>query len=124
MVTWKECLCLFGGPVFWRAWAGRVTFEGVRFSYNPLITRAALFPPTLMAAASHEKPLSPDSYTETPVQPKKSTLFSAFSPLANAHARFFSWRTALGLPNPGTVENLQKEVKSEYFILGKLLGRA
>ena len=77
-----------------------------------------------MAAASHEKFLPPGSYTETPVQSKKSTLFSAFSPLANAHTRFFSWRTALGLPNPGSVENIQKEVKSEYFILGKLLERA
>ena len=77
-----------------------------------------------MAAASHEKSLPPGSYTETPAQSKKSTLFSAFSPLANASSRFSSWRTALGLPNPGSVENLQKEVKSKYFILRELLGGA
>ena len=77
-----------------------------------------------MAAALHEKPLPAGSYTEAPAQSKKSTLFTAFSPLANAHTRFSSWRTALGLPNPGSVENLQKEVKSKYFFLGKLLGGA
>ncbi|KAI9446450.1 eukaryotic porin-domain-containing protein [Lactarius indigo] len=68
-----------------------------------------------MAAASHEKSLPPGSYTEAPVQSKKSTLFSAFSPLANASSRFSSWRTALGLPNPGSVENLQKEVKTTHL---------
>ena len=75
-----------------------------------------------MAAAEHEKPFLPGSYAETPAQSKKSTFFSAFSPLANVHSRFSSWRTALSLPNPGTVENLQKEVKSQYFIFRKLLG--
>ncbi|KAH9180557.1 eukaryotic porin-domain-containing protein [Lactarius sanguifluus] len=68
-----------------------------------------------MAAASHEKSLPPGPYTEPPTQPKKSTLFSAFSPLANASSRFSSWRTALGLPNPGSVENLQKEVKTTHL---------
>jgi mitochondrial import receptor subunit TOM40 len=77
-----------------------------------------------MAAASHEKPIPVGLHTETPAEPKKSTLFSAFSPLANAHARFSSWRTTLGLPNPGSVENLQKEVKSEYFFLSERLGSA
>jgi mitochondrial import receptor subunit TOM40 len=68
-----------------------------------------------MAAASHEKPIPVGLHTETPAEPKKSTLFSAFSPLANAHARFSSWRTTLGLPNPGSVENLQKEVKTTHL---------
>ncbi|KAH9934705.1 eukaryotic porin-domain-containing protein [Fomitopsis serialis] len=34
------------------------------------------------------------------------------SPAFNVFHRIASWRSSLGLPNPGTVENLQKEVKS------------
>ena len=120
-------LCLFGEPVLWRAFGRTCTFENseyVSHTTNQLITLAALFPSTPMAAASHEKPLPPGSYAETLAQPKKSTLLTAFSPLANAHSRFSSWRTALGLPNPGSVENLQKEVKSQYFIFRRLFGRA
>jgi len=36
-------------------------------------------------------------------------------PFANVYNRFASWRKALDLPNPGTVENLQKEVKSTHL---------
>jgi len=68
-----------------------------------------------MAAISHEN--SPNSnlgpYTQTPAPSKNSTFF----PFANAYSRFASWRAALGLPNPGAVENLQKEVKSELFAI-------
>jgi len=59
-----------------------------------------------MAAVSHE-----NSPNLGPAPSKKST----FSPLANTYSRFASWRAALGLPNPGTVENLQKEVKSTHL---------
>ncbi|CCM02073.1 uncharacterized protein FIBRA_04150 [Fibroporia radiculosa] len=34
------------------------------------------------------------------------------SPLANLYNRLASWRRSLELPNPGTAENLQKEVKT------------
>jgi mitochondrial import receptor subunit TOM40 len=63
----------------------------------------------------HENSLSLGSYTESLAPSKSSTLFPVFSPLVNAYSRLSSWRAALGLPNPGTVENLQKEVKSEFF---------
>ena len=33
------------------------------------------------------------------------------SPLTSLYGRFTQWRKSLDLPNPGTVENLQKEVK-------------
>jgi hypothetical protein len=68
-----------------------------------------------MVASSHEKALSLGPYTETSAPSKSSTLFPVFSPFANVYSRFSSWRAALGLPNPGSVENLQKEVKSELF---------
>src|SRR5258708_20203939 len=91
-----------------RVWPDVANSESVSHTTHQLITFAALFPPTLMAAAEHEKPFLPGSYAETPAQSKKSTFFSAFSPLANAHSRFSTSLTALLLPNPGTVENLQK----------------
>jgi mitochondrial import receptor subunit TOM40 len=46
---------------------------------------------------------------EKPVLPG---YLAPISPLANAWSRFSYWRTALALPNPGTAEGLQKEVKS------------
>jgi mitochondrial import receptor subunit TOM40 len=33
------------------------------------------------------------------------------SPFIGLYNGFASWRSSLGLPNPGTAENLQKEVK-------------
>jgi hypothetical protein len=68
-----------------------------------------------MVASPHEKSLSLGPYTETSAPSKSSTLFPVFSPFANVYSRFSSWRAALGLPNPGSVENLAKEVKSELF---------
>jgi mitochondrial import receptor subunit TOM40 len=63
----------------------------------------------------HENSLGLGPYTETSA-PSKSSTFPVFSPFVNAYSRLSSWRAALGLPNPGTVENLQKEVKSEPFL--------
>ncbi|KAJ7155951.1 eukaryotic porin-domain-containing protein [Mycena crocata] len=63
----------------------------------------------------------------TPPVPVKDTLldpyspsnphsyFSPISPLFNAYDRFALWRADLGLPHPGTVENLQKETKSTHL---------
>ena len=48
------------------------------------------------------------SFSQTP---KKSSLLSAISPLTSLYARLAEWRKSLDLPNPGMVENLQKEVK-------------
>ena len=42
-----------------------------------------------------------------------SPFASVVSPLTNVYDRFSRWRLSLGLPNPGTVENLTKEVKCE-----------
>lgn len=77
-----------------------------------LITRAAS-PRAHMVTSPHENSLSLGPYSETSAPSKSS--FPVFSPLVNAYSRLSSWRAALGLPNPGTVENLQKEVKSEFF---------
>ncbi|KAI0062260.1 hypothetical protein BV25DRAFT_1945387 [Artomyces pyxidatus] len=41
--------------------------------------------------------------------------FPALSPLQNAYNRFSTWRSSLGLTNPGSVENLQKEVKNTHL---------
>lgn len=63
-----------------------------------------------MAATSlAEKDAHPTTYA-----PAKSTAYSYFNPLSplhNVYNRFARWRTELGLPQPGSVENLQKEVK-------------
>jgi mitochondrial import receptor subunit TOM40 len=75
-----------------------------------------------MAAVSHEKSPALGPYTVTSAPSKNSALLSAFTPLASAYSRFSSWRTGLGFSNPGTVENLQKEVKSEHFVIYHLLG--
>jgi len=68
-----------------------------------------------MVVSPHEKALSLGPYTETSAPSKSSTLFPVVSPFANAYSRFSSWRAALGLPNPGSVENLQKEVKTTHL---------
>jgi hypothetical protein len=88
------------------------------FSHNQLIIRVASSPPAPMVVP-HENSLSLGPYTESSVPSKSSTLFPVFSPFVNAYSRLSSWRAALGLPNPGTVENLQKEVKSEFFAVCK-----
>jgi mitochondrial import receptor subunit TOM40 len=41
----------------------------------------------------------------------RSSYFAPISPFFNAYDRFALWRADLGLPQPGTVENLQKETK-------------
>jgi mitochondrial import receptor subunit TOM40 len=41
--------------------------------------------------------------------------FNPVSPFFNVYDRFARWRADLGLPQPGTVENLQKEVKGNPF---------
>ena len=75
-----------------------------------------------MVSPPHENSLSSGPYTETSAPPKSSTL-AVISPLVNAYSRLSSWRAALGLPNPGTVENLQKEVKSKFFAVCKSFRR-
>ncbi|KAJ7632633.1 eukaryotic porin-domain-containing protein [Roridomyces roridus] len=55
---------------------------------------------------------------DTLIDPSPSLRYSYFtpiSPLFNAYDRFSLWRADLGLPQPGTVENLQKEVKSTHL---------
>lgn len=55
----------------------------------------------------------PSSSTST-YPPPRSSYFPRLGPLSTAYNRFQEWRASLSLPNPGTVENLQKEVKSAY----------
>ncbi|KAG6850986.1 hypothetical protein H0H93_004473 [Arthromyces matolae] len=50
-----------------------------------------------------------------PSVPSKSSYFNPISPFTDAFDRFNQWRTDLGLPHPGTVENLQKEVKATHL---------
>ncbi|TDL27486.1 hypothetical protein BD410DRAFT_782573 [Rickenella mellea] len=47
------------------------------------------------------------------LQPQiKTPLISYLGPAGHLYSRFSQWRTSIGLPNPGTVEGLQKEVKN------------
>ncbi|KAF8590596.1 hypothetical protein K439DRAFT_1627843 [Ramaria rubella] len=57
-------------------------------------------------------PSSSSSYT---ISPPSSSYFSALAPLNSFYNKFSQWRISLGLPNPGTVENLQKEVKNTHL---------
>ncbi|KAG2020271.1 mitochondrial import receptor subunit tom40 [Coprinopsis cinerea AmutBmut pab1-1] len=66
-----------------------------------------------MASTSLEKAVP--SAPSTPPTPPGWSYFSPVSPLFNAYDRFASWRRDLGLPHPGTVEGLQKEVKSTHL---------
>jgi mitochondrial import receptor subunit TOM40 len=54
-----------------------------------------------------------DPYASSAPPASKPAYFTAIAPFYNAYNRFAQWRTDLGFPNPGTVENLQKEVKSQ-----------
>ncbi|KAG2753207.1 hypothetical protein P692DRAFT_20845921 [Suillus brevipes Sb2] len=65
------------------------------------------FPPAQDASVDP----SPSSVPQAP----KSSYPSALSPLTSVFSRFSQWRKSLDLPNPGTVENLQKEVKSTHL---------
>jgi mitochondrial import receptor subunit TOM40 len=46
----------------------------------------------------------------------KSAYLNAISPLTNAWNRYSEWRTSFDLPNPGSTENLQKEVKGVFLV--------
>jgi len=41
-----------------------------------------------------------------------SPFYAALSPFTSTYNRFSQWRSDLALPSPGSIENLQKEVKS------------
>ncbi|KAG9124838.1 translocase of outer mitochondrial membrane [Ceratobasidium sp. 392] len=59
-------------------------------------------------APAHLGPSPP----ETVVTSSPLTAFvAAASPFVNSYGRFATWRAGLGLINPGTTENMQKEVK-------------
>ncbi|KAH7926323.1 hypothetical protein BV22DRAFT_1104412 [Leucogyrophana mollusca] len=47
--------------------------------------------------------------------PQKPSLIPGIAPLTNVFSRFSQWRKSLDLPNPGSVENLQKEVKTTHL---------
>jgi mitochondrial import receptor subunit TOM40 len=55
------------------------------------------------------------AHTQSELPPSKSAYLNVISPLTNAWNRYSEWRTGLGLPNPGTAEQLQKEVKGTLF---------
>lgn len=54
----------------------------------------------------------------------KSPYLNAISPLTNAWNRYSEWRKSFGLPNPGSSEQMQKEVKGLFtgFILSLCSG--
>ncbi|EIM90027.1 uncharacterized protein STEHIDRAFT_51290 [Stereum hirsutum FP-91666 SS1] len=77
-----------------------------------------------MATAIPSSEKLPPSYPSYPVStPSSSSALASsssskptfLSPLSNAYNRFSGWRAALGLSNPGSVENLQKEVKNTHL---------
>lgn len=74
----------------------------------------------MVSTSSPEKDGFIDPYAPSVPLASKSSYFTPITPFSNAYNRFAQWRTDLGLPNPGTVENLQKEVKSAHMNLRRL----
>jgi len=64
-------------------------------------------------AAIHENDARQNPYA--PSTPVAHSHFNPVSPFFNTYDRFARWRADLGLPQPGTVENLQKEVKGSVL---------
>lgn len=62
-------------------------------------------------------PAIKDSTLSPPASSSSSSLLSAFAPVTNAYNRLAEWRRALDLPQPGTIENIQKEVRSAFVFL-------
>ena len=82
---------------------------GTIFVSLATVATFVLFVLTMASTPLHEKDAHLNPYApSTPVTP---SYFNPVSPFFNAYDRFASWRRDLGLPQPGTVENLQKEVK-------------
>ncbi|CAL1705039.1 unnamed protein product [Somion occarium] len=67
--------------------------------------------PSSSTVMSEPSPLKPEASSSSSPFPVLST-GSSFSNLYN---RFSTWRKSLDLPNPGTIENLTKEVKSTHL---------
>jgi len=53
-----------------------------------------------------------------PATPSWSSYFNPISPLKDAFERIVQFKADLGLPHPGTVENIQKEVKGSRLHFG------
>ncbi|KAG8998574.1 hypothetical protein FRB90_012278, partial [Tulasnella sp. 427] len=68
-----------------------------------------------MATAFNEKGSAVPPTLVTPPAPSSSAsssfLSTIASPITGLATRFGSWKAGFNLPNPGTAENLQKEVK-------------
>lgn len=63
--------------------------------------------------------------TQLDTAPSKSSYLNAISPLTSAWNRYSEWRTSFGLPNPGSSEQLQKEVKGSFMaVMFYLLGES
>jgi len=60
-------------------------------------------------------PPFPSSSSSAYPVPPSSSYFPGLGPLGAVYNRFYQWRASLSLPNPGTVENLQKEVKNTHL---------
>lgn len=73
-----------------------------------IFTLATVALPSSSIMASTHFPGDDAHSKPTPVVP---SYFNPISPFFNAYDRFARWREDLGLPHPGSVENLQKEVK-------------
>ena len=81
-------------------------------------------PSSPLLVSSSPFAMADDLFSPHPSSPSVApSYFNPISPLFNAYDRFAQWRADLGLPHPGTVENLQKEAKglSSLYLLFSLL---
>ncbi|QRV85753.1 import receptor subunit tom40 [Ceratobasidium sp. AG-Ba] len=72
-----------------------------------------------MASTSYSEKALPSNLAPTPPETiitssPLAAFASATSPFVSSYGRFASWRAGLGLSNPGTTENMQKEVKMTH----------
>lgn len=83
-------------------------------------------PSSPLLVSSSPFAMADDLFSPHPSSPSVApSYFNPISPLFNAYDRFAQWRADLGLPHPGTVENLQKEAKglSSLHLLFSLLNK-
>jgi hypothetical protein len=80
------------------------------------IPKTCFLRPSFMTSASGHPYSLPveDSHASTS-KSQGGFIASTFSPVTSLYSRFAQWRASLGLPNPGQVEDIQKEVKSAPF---------
>lgn len=125
---WTDVVCYFGINNVCRVWSLGPKRDPTLFLllFHHLTIHPS--PPITMSSAPSfsEKAGLPDLIPTPSLlepQPKSSSYLDAIAPLTNTWNRYSAWRESFGLPNPGSTEQLTKEVKGELVVDSLLRGR-